>query len=109
MKSCLVIGNSAAFDRLQKIIYHNPDISCFHATYMFSAVKLLYERTFDVLIISSEILRDDKIDFVHYIDKQFSKIRILISLDNGMDSTFRFPDRAQLISEHELDDLCVSL
>ena len=107
MKSFLVIGKTATVDRLQKIIQRDHSINCFHALYLYTAVKLLFERHFDVLIVSSKTLHEETIDFISYIDKQFANIKILISMDNGIDSTFCFPDRAQCISEHELKDFLV--
>lgn len=101
MKSFLLIGDSSAARVYHEQITRDRKNICLRVDDMYDALRLLYEKNIDVILISAKSIHGDRLDFVDFIDRMFGKLKMFVFLDNGFDSFARLPERVQFISAFE--------
>lgn len=97
MKNILVIGNSDNIASLLSRIILSNKATCFHFNTIFKAIRTIYSKKIDTVVISSKEIANEKIDFLDFIKKQFVDIKIIISFDNGINGLHRVPNGVKFI------------
>lgn len=101
MKQILLVGESQPVNNLaSKIIIDEVGI-CLYDPTVFSAIKTLYSKKIDVLVISYHEMCKNKLDYVGYVRSLFSTLRIFVLLDNGFNCFEKLPENVSLINDEE--------
>lgn len=98
MKQILLVGDTQNIRSLISQILICEKGTCLHDTTIFSAIKSLYGKKIDTVIISSREINKTNLDFCGLLKDRFSSLKIYISYDNGVNTMNRLPENMELIT-----------
>ena len=105
MKNVLVVGNSNEMQQIFSMLIMGNIGTCIHANNIISAIRTVYSRKLDVLIISSKELVDTKLNFLSFVHECFSGIRVMVAFDNGLCNLHDVPDNSDIIMSNCIEDI----
>lgn len=109
MKSVMVVGNSNEMTLIfSKLLMANVDMRL-HAKDIFNAIKTIYGRNIDAMIISSKALAATKLNFLGFLGERFSGIRIMVAFDNGLEDLHSLPEGTEIVMPKDFDSLILKL
>ncbi len=109
MKEILLIGNSSLINDFMSDIIMGFKGNCLHADSIFNGIEKLYANKVDVIVISSKTLKNEGTRFLDYVKDNFLIDKIIVSLDNGLNSLQHMPEGIQLVSSDKVKDFATQI
>jgi len=105
VKTYLLLGKTRNMDLIKTGIEESYQSNCIQMTSFFNAVKILYEKHIDTLVISSKAIKEEKLDFLEFIRNAFASIKIFITFDNGLDVLQNIPEDIKIVTENNIAEI----